>query len=230
MTARDIVRAASFRAIRRLLALIRLVCLTALCGAKLGAPLTAQVAPRALDMSVGARGGAQRAAVSAWYPVVQLAGRLHVGVLARVSAYGGDPIAYRNRGTVQGALASSLIIDPAVYALNGAVFGELGLLAPIALGANLDLVGVATGPTRTAGPLTMKPQALSYFRYGSADRGALNSEFFVSMRVAPRLRLRAGLSHYVTDYTVTDTGASGAPGSRYQKFQTVPFVAVTLRR
>lgn len=203
--------------------------LTALFAVSLAAPLAAQLPPISLDASAGAKGGARRAAVSAWYPVVHLAGRLHLGLGARVSAYAGDAIGYTNRGTVQGSLASSVTIDPAVYALNGAVFGELGLINPVALGANLDLVGVATGATRRAGSLAEKPQAFSYFRYGSADHGALNSEFFVSLRVAPRVRLRGGVSHYVTNYTVTDTAAAGTPSSRYQKFQTVPFVAVTLR-
>src|SRR2546425_9056821 len=46
-----------------------------------------------------------------------------------------------------------------------------------------SVIGVATGPTRTAGSLSEKPQGFSYFRYGSGDHGALNSEFFVSLRV-----------------------------------------------
>jgi hypothetical protein len=96
------------------------------------------------------------------------------------------------------------------------------------VGANLDLIGVAVGPRRLAGALVAKPQAFSYFRYGSADHGALNSEFFAALRVAPRVRIRAGLSHYVTDYVVTDAAAAGAPSRRYQKFESVPFVAVTL--
>ncbi len=187
------------------------------------------MSPISLDVSVGAKGGAQRAAASVWYPVVHVAGRLPLGLGARVSSYGGDPIGYTNRGTVQGSLASTVLIDPAVYALNGAVFGELDLTNLVALGANLDLIGVATGPTRTAGSLSKKPQGLSYFRYGSRDHGALNSEFFVSLRVASRVWVRGGASHYVTNYTVTDTAAVGAPSSRYQKFQTVPFIAVRLR-
>lgn len=204
----------------------------ALCLAAVGAPLAAQQPSIALDASVGAKRGAvaaQRVAISAWSAVHHLGGRLHLGFGVRVSAYAGDAIDYTNRGTVQGSLAPSVTIDPAVYALDGAVFGELGLIDRVAVGANLDLVGVATGPTRTVGSLVEKPQALSYFRYGSADHGALNSEFFVAVRVAARLQLRAGVSHYVTNYTVTDTAAAGAPSSRYQRFQTVPCVAVSLR-
>src|SRR3989449_8181323 len=199
--------------------------LAALCAAALAAPLATQLSPISLDASVGGKGGARRAAVRAWYPVVQAAGRLHLGLGARVSAYGGDPIDYPNRGTVQGSLASNVPIDPVVYALNSAVFGELDLTNPVALGANLDVIGVATGPTRTAGSLSEKPQGFSYFRYGSGDHRALNSEVFVSLRVAPRVRVRGGARHYVTTHTVTDTAAGGAPSSRHQKVQNVAFHA-----
>ncbi|MEO8450125.1 MAG: hypothetical protein ABI647_10070 [Gemmatimonadota bacterium] len=120
------------------------------------------------------------------------------------------------------------MIDPAVFSVNLAVSGELALARRAAVGANLDVVGVATGPTRSAGSLQATPQTVSYFRYGSADRGALNSEFFLAGRVPSRLWVRLGVSHYVTDYTVTEAAAPNAPGSRYQKFQTVPFVAVRL--
>jgi len=46
--------------------------------------------------------------------------------------------------------------------------------------------------------------------------------------VAPRVRVRGGARHYVTNYTVTDTAAVGARSSRYQKFQTVLFIAFSL--
>lgn len=203
--------------------------LTAACVAILTAPLAAQLPAVSLDASLGGNSRARRAAISAWHPLLRIAGRLQVGLGARLSAYGGEPANYTNRGAAQGNLAPSTTIDPAVYAVNAAAFGELRLARHVALGANLDLVGVAAGPERTTGTLTAKPQALSYFRYGSADHGALNSEFFVALRVAPRVRIRAGLSHYVIDYIVTDAAVAGTPSSRYQQFQTVPFVAVAFQ-
>src|SRR2546428_520410 len=184
--------------------------LTALCAAVLAAPVAAQLSPISLDASVGAKGGAQRAAVSAWHPLVHLAGRLHLGLGARVSAYGGDPIDYTNRGTVQGRLASSVPIDPAVYALNGAVVGKLDLTNLVALGANLDVIGVATGPTRTAGSLSEKPQAFSYFRYGSGDPRPPNSGLFVSLPGAPRVGGGGGGGHFLSDYTGTHTAGPPA--------------------
>src|SRR5256712_5462137 len=183
--------------------------LAALCAAALAAPLATQLSPISLDASVGGKGGARRAPVSAWYPVVHLAGCLHLGLGARVSAYGGDPIDYTNRGTVQGSLASNVPIDPVVYALNSAVFGELDLTNPVALGANLDVIGVATGPTRTAGSLSEKPQGFSYFRYGSGGPGGLNSALFVSLRGGPPGRARSGARAFVTPLSGTATPGPG---------------------
>lgn len=193
------------------------------------APLSAQVPRLSLDASLGAGGGALRAAISTWRPFIHLGDRVEMGLGARITAYTGDPASYTNRGTVQGALAPTLTIDPAVYGLNAAGFIDVQLFGGVSAGANLDLLGFAFGSTSTVGPLRKEPQGFSYFRYGSADHGALNSEFFASVRVAPRIRLRAGLSHYVTNYEVTDTGAAGSPTSRYQRFETVPFVALALR-
>jgi hypothetical protein len=208
--------------------MIRRFSLVSLCAVAVAAPVAAQLPSVALDASVGAKSGAQRAALSAWHPVFNFGGRLHLGLGARVSGYAGDPVGYTNRDSVQGNQTASLTIKPAVYALNGAVFAQLDLIGAIAVGMNLDVIGVATGKTLTAGSLTEKPQAFSYFRYGSADHGALNSEFFVSVRVSPRVNVRAGSSHYVTNYEVTDSTAPGVT-TRYQKFQTVPFVALRLR-
>lgn len=202
---------------------------TVLGAVVLAAPLTAQRRTLALDASAGAKSGAERGAVSGWYPIVQRAGHWSLGLGVRLSAYTGAPIGYTNRGTIQGNLAASLTIDPAVYALNGAVFGEVNLARSVAVGANLDIVGISTGPARTIGSLTATPEAGSYFRYGAADHGALNSEFFLSVKVAGAVRLRGGLSHYVTNYVVTSPGTAGAGTARYQRFQTVPFVAVRLR-
>lgn len=182
----------------------------------------------ALDASVGAKNGAQRYALSAWHPIFNLARRVRLGLGLRASAYEGDAVDYTNRNTARGNLAARLAIDPAVYALDVAVFGEVDVAKRLGLGVNLDVLGLATGPRRTAGPLEAKVQTGSYFLFGTSDRGALNSEYFALIHVAPRVTIRAGVSHYVTDYTVTDHATAGSPSSRYQKFETVPFVAVRL--
>jgi hypothetical protein len=202
-----------------------------LAGTLLLAPaLRAQLPAAAVDLSAGLRGGAHRLALGSWRPLLSLRGRVRAGLGARLTFYGGESAGYKNRGTAQGNLTPSFSIDPAVYSLNLAVFGEVLALPGVALGANLDLVGLGAGPTRRSGDLVAKPERGAVFKYGNADRGALNSEFYVAWRVGRWTQLRAGLSHYVTNYTVTDTGAAGSPGSRYQRFETVPFVALALRR
>jgi hypothetical protein len=192
--------------------------------------LAAQRSANSFDISLGASGDVQRAAATAWLPVFAPSERVHAGMGIRATAYAGKPVVYENRDLAQGGLVSTLPIDPAVYALTVAVFGEGNLGRSVAIGANLDLAGLATGPDRSVGALRATPQVGSYFQYGHADRGALNSEFYLALRLGPRLRLRAGMSHYVTNYIVTDPSTAGDLSSRYQRFVTVPFVALSVRR
>lgn len=101
--------------------------------------------------------------------------------------------------------------------------------ARLGVGASIDLAGVATGPRRAAGAVELKPARWSLLQVGTGDRGSLNSEFYLSLRVSRRVRARAGASHYVLGYRGND-GATGPPSARYQRFETVPFVAVRLGR
>ena len=97
-----------------------------------------------LDLSAGAKNGVQRLAASGWYPVVRV-GPLALGIGARASGYAGAPTSYRNRDAQQGRPAN-LVIDPAIVSVNAAVFGELTLISRVAVGANLDVLGLGIGP------------------------------------------------------------------------------------
>lgn len=189
-------------------------------------PVAAVAAQRgvALDVSLGGAAKAQRAALAVWRPLLQWR-RAMVGAGLRASAYGGAPAAYALRGAASATFPDLLVIDPAVGALDLAVFSEFALGRRLALGFNLDLLGVAAGPRRPAGALDAEPQTGSVFRYGDADRGALNSEFYAALRLGGRWRVRAGASHYVTNYLVSGAGP-GAERARYQRFETVAFVAL----
>src|SRR3989442_1120067 len=103
------------------------------------------------------------------------------------------------------------------------------LATPVPRGATPDARGPARGPPPAGGSLGEKPRVFPSFPSGAGGPGALNADFFVSWGGAPRGRVRGGGSHYVTNYTVTDTAAVGAPSSRYQKFQTLPFIPVRLQ-
>jgi hypothetical protein len=185
------------------------------------------------DASIGLNADGGRFSISTFRHVGLVPGRWSVGVGVRTTAYAGAVTDFRNRGTVTGALTAQVPIDPAVYGINAVVATDLRVAGPIHLEFNLDVAGFATGPAYRTGSLEAKPESGSLFLYGSRDRGSLNSELAVSLALTPRLRLRGGSSHYVLGYGVAD-GSSGAPAStpksRYQRFFTVPFLAICLGR
>ena len=202
---------------RRLLAWLTWCCI--------GIPLHASAQRLDLDVSAGFGGGAVRAAASGQWRF-GVGSRLTVGTGLRLTHYAGESATYRNQGATTTALPDRLTIDPAVWGLNLMVSAQARLAGPIAVGTNLDLVGIAGGPTRQVGAVTVEPARGSLFRYGDNDRGSLNSEFFLAVSVSPRLELRGGMSHYVVGYTAN----AGASTTRYLRFDTVPFVGVRWRR
>lgn len=186
----------------------------------------AQFARPSLDVSFGADEGI-RVAFSATRTTPVFGGRARVGLALRGTLYSGDSTAFTNRGTVVGGLAPSMTIEPWVAAAALAVVAEGRLGRGWRAGMNLDVVGVALGPTRTTGTVEAKPARWSSFRYGNRDRGSLNSEFYASYDLSSRLTVRAGFSHYVLGYEATDPSFGT---SRYQKFFTTSFVALTVKR
>ena len=193
-----------------------------------GGRLLAQGLRLSLDLSAGLDGGVGRVAVAAFRHTSLAPDRWSVGAGLRATGYAGQVASFRNRGTVSGNLAANVPIDPLVSGLNVAVATDIRIAGPVHLEFNLDVAGVAVGPTRRSGNLEAKPATGSLFLYASRDRGSLNSELAVSIALSRRLRLRGGLSHYVLGYRVTDTVAIPGDrfGARYQKFFTAPFVAV----
>jgi hypothetical protein len=148
--------------------------------------------------------------------------RLSVGGGLRLTRYGGESREFRNQDAPTDGLPGSLVLDPEVWGLNVMVAAELRLTTLLSAGANLDLVGVAWGPERRNASASVTPARGSMFRYGNADRGSLNSEFFLVARIRPRLALRGGLSHYVVGYAAT----AGAESGRYLRFDNAVFVAL----
>lgn len=180
------------------------------------------------DLSAGFSSGAGRIAAAAWLPFELARGQVRLAFGARITGFGGETRSFANRDGVQGALAATLPVDPSVYALNGAVAGEVRLGARLGIGANIDLAGMAVGPQRVAGAVELHPARWSMLQVGTGDRGSLNSEFYLSLRVSPRVQARAGASHYVLGYRGTDSASGSRPSARYQRFETVPFVAFRL--
>ncbi len=192
--------------------------------------LAAQRPAVAWDLSAGFGAGTGRIAAGGWVPFELALGRVRIALGLRLTGYASDARSFANRDGVQGALAADLPVDPAVYALNVAVAGEVRLGGKLGIGANIDLAGVAAGPPRVAGTVQLKPARWSVLQVGNGDRGSLNSEFYLTLGVSHRVQARAGASHYVLGYRGTDSASGSRPSARYQRFETVPFVAVRIGR
>lgn len=174
-----------------------------------------------LDGSFGGGAKAWRASASSQWRL-RVGGRLELGVGLRVTYYGGEPSSYRNQGAITTATPATVPVDPSVWGVNLMVSGQIDVAGPVFTGANIDVIGVAGGASSAGSNLTLKPARGSILLYGNNDRGSLNSEFFLGARLSPRFSLRAGMSHYVTGYQVSD--ATQRP--RYLRFDTVPFLAL----
>ena len=174
-----------------------------------------------LDASVGFGSAAWRAAVGSQWRL-SVGSRLTLGAGLRLSFYQGESASFSNQGAISPTLPEQLPIDPAVWGLNVVVSAQARLVGPVAVGANIDLAGVAGGPQRPQGTITLKPALGSLLLFGDQDRGSLNSEFFLAVPVSQRIEIRAGMSHYVVGYDAED----GATSTRYLRGETVPFVGV----
>lgn len=148
--------------------------------------------------------------------------RLHLAAGLRLTRYGGSARAFSRQGSADGSFPASLTLDPNVWGLNLMVAIEARVLGPISAGANLDVVGIAGGPARSQGNISIRPARFSMFRYGNADRGSLNSEFYLAARVTQRLGIRGGLSHFVVGYEAEQEDGV----RRYLRFADAVFVAV----
>ncbi|MBL8977689.1 MAG: hypothetical protein JNM53_04715 [Gemmatimonadetes bacterium] len=174
------------------------------------------------DGSVGVSRDAWRAAATGIWRV-EVGRSLRLGVGARLSRYGGESSSYRSPDEDRpAALPLRVRLAPSVWGLNLAVEGQVRVIGPLAVGANLDLAGIATGSSRRDSGLRLEPARGSLFRYGDRDRGSLNSEYFLGLQAGSALALRAGVSHYVTGYR----GTAGGVSTRYLRFDTVPFLAL----
>ncbi len=174
-----------------------------------------------LDASVGYSSAAWRTTLASQWRL-PVGPRLTLGTGVRLTHYQGERASFRNQGDISPTVPDQLSIDPAVWGLNLMVSAQARVLGRVAVGANIDLVGVAVGPTRQQGAVTIEPARGSLLRYGNRDRGSLNSEFFVAVAVDPRIEVRGGMSHYVVGYHAQ----GGSTSTRYLRFENVPFVGV----
>lgn len=178
-----------------------------------------------LDASLGLSGSALRSALSSQWRH-DLHARLTIGAGLRLTHYAGEDASFRNVGQTTAGLPERVTLNPNAWGLNVMVSAQARVTGVVAAGANIDVAGVAIGPTEHAGAAELTPARGSLFQYGDNDRGSLNSEFFIAVTLSPQWELRGGMSHYVVGYTAT----AGASTTRYLRFETVPFLGMRWRR
>ena len=103
------------------------------------------------------------------------------------------------------------------YFLNTGIY--LSYLLPywknrVELGVNIDAFGFTVGSRQNAlyknNTVTAKPTAFNLLLISDSDRGSLNSEWYVSFWVTPKLAVKAGYEFLFSEYT-TDTKIQQLP-------------------
>lgn len=165
--------------------------------------------------------------------------RARVGYGVRVTAIGGGDQGFRTADPdiPRSQREAVLVRSPLAVAANLEFYSSLRLLGPVAVGFDIDVVGIGAGPKRQADPdpasgsvadSSARATGFNLLRGGNSDHGTLNSEFFASVRLNPRLTVRAGFIHAVSEFTTKVPRALA--NDRFRKFVTVPFIAVTMAR
>jgi hypothetical protein len=167
-----------------------------------GAPL---VLHRTAEFSAGGAAGATKFAVS-WTPLLGLFDdRLRLGLGARLSTY------LLSTGLSFGDPNAKLVApDLQAIALNAFVQARVRIVRELELGANIDVFGYGFGSsvwaTYQAPSSSFAPNQAAHVSHldllqpGSADRGQLDSEFFVGYRFG-QIGLRAGFTHFSLELT-----------------------------
>jgi len=162
-----------------------------------GAPF---ILHRTADLSAGGAAGATKVVVS-WSPLVGLFDdRLRLGLGARLGTY------ILGTGLTFGDPEAKLIApDLQAIALNLFLQARVRIVRELELGASIDVFGYGFGSTVWAAYEAPSSSFAPYqaanvshpdlLKLGSADRGQLDSEFFVGYRFG-HIGVRAGFTHF----------------------------------
>lgn len=201
--------------------------LLTLMGWLLSAPLAfAQSAPNPAPrhstlLDVSGALGAQRGygAASAWR-LWGLTGsdRFQAGIGARATVFFLPEQLYE--GQTEPRDNSLRVLATRPVAFNAALHLRARVAGPVRVGFNIDLVGFTVGDeplSRQFAPMDVtvgtgfaQPVRANVLLGGRRDRGSLNSDFYVSADVSPKLNAHAGFSHVVNAYELN--------GQRFQRF------------
>ncbi|NJM94118.1 MAG: hypothetical protein HC842_05115 [Cytophagales bacterium] len=116
----------------------------------------------------------------------------------------------------------------ASYSLNAAVYIQYQVLPKLAIGFNIDALGLGFGAEQDAQFINNSaspaigsaeraaPTASNLLLVGNNDIGQLKSEFYVAYRLSDRLSVRAGMDYTFSEYTATRTLAQDNDRFRFK--------------
>ena len=167
--------------------------------------------------------------------------RLRIGLGARFASFFGSgaiPYTTADASLIRANKVNTLTVtDPQAYSLNAQFLIRFRAVAKLELGFDIDLVGLAFGPSRTGNYAATDPRfagaqpaSVSGFDLllgGKPDRGQLDSEFYLAWWFTEKWAVRAGLSHFASSYTTDNKLDNGA--DRYRASQNLGFLAMSWR-
>lgn len=195
------------------------------------------------DLAAGAGSSAHTGAL-AWKHLYGFgsARRVKAGFGLRLSSFlGRDDLEYTTADAElikDGRVNTLTVSSPRTQALNVMIEVKYRLLAGLEAGFDIDVVGfgfgrAATGRYRATDPRLSdlqsgEPSSLSLLKGGSPDRGQLDSEFFLAYWWSPKWGIRAGFSHFLSEYTTASRLDFG--NDRFRHSANLGFVGLSYRR
>ncbi len=158
--------------------------------------------------------------------------RLKVGLGLRLATlFGGPELIGQNK------INTLKVSDARTHSLNLEFQIKYRFLRKVEAGFDIDLIGVGFGPARTGEYVSGSPgfsgrqraevSSLDLLQGGKPDRGQLDSEFFLAYWWSERWAIRAGYSHFRSEYTTT--WPLDFANDRYRHERNLGLIAVTLR-
>ena len=195
-----------------------------------------------VDAAVGAGSSTWTGAVS-WNPSYGLghSRRFRIGLGVRLASFfGGDDLSYT---TADATLIKQDRVN--MLAISGARTNSLNLelqlkyrfLERVEAGFDIDLLGAGFGKATTGSYRSTDPafsgaqradvSSFNLLKGGSPDRGELDSEFFFAYWWSDRQAVRAGFSHFLSEYTTVNRLDFG--NDRYRHSANLGFVGLTFK-
>jgi len=195
-----------------------------------------------VDAALGVGDGVTTAvSLNNFYGFKLLSRTLSPGLGIRVASYfGGDNVSFStadadliranktNVLSISGAQTNSVNLS---FHLKGEIFPGFEL------GFDIDLIGFGFGNSRTgtysstdpslAGPQAAHASSFNIFLFGKSDRGQLDSEFYAAYWLNNHWALRAGFSHFISEYTTDNALDFG--NNRFRHSANLGFVGVSYR-